>query len=170
MNCYAKEEFMSNLPWRSLRPNHASDLTSRDPFASLDRMMSHFFDGWDRPWPKNMDAATNTTFVPAIDLREGENEIAVTAELPGIDEKDIHVTVNTDSITIRGEKKFEKKSGDKDRYYVERSYGTFQRTLPLPCEVDRERTEATFRKGVLEVHMPKSSAARTQSRQVPIKG
>ena len=159
---------MSNLPWK--RPVH-SDFFGRDPFSMFDRMMTNFFEGTPTAaWPKALakDPAA-AGFLPPIDMRETESDIAITAELPGLDEKDVQITLDQDSVTIRGEKRFEKTNNTKDRQYIERSYGSFQRTLPLPCEVDRERTAASFKKGVLEIHLPKSTTAKAQARQVPIK-
>jgi HSP20 family protein len=164
-----EEDFVSNLN-KLMERGLRSSLETRDPFAAMDRLMANFFgNAPGREWSKDLEKAAADAYFPSLDMREGDGEVTVTAELPGVDEKDIFVTVNPDSITIKGEKKFEKKGGEKDRWYVERSYGSFQRTLPLPCEVDRERTEASFKKGVLEVHMPKSSVAKSQARHVPIK-
>ena len=81
------------------------------------------------------------------------------ADLPGVEEKDIEVTVQDGSLTIRGERKEEKEEKKDNYYFSERSYGAFTRTLTLPAGVERDKVKATFTKGVLEVHLPKAKEA-----------
>ena len=158
---------MSHFTWG--RPARAQ-LAGRDPFTQFERLMGDFLGDFNTvPWAKPVVKDAIATFVPAIDVRETDQELTLAAELPGLDEKDVQVTVDRDTVTISGEKKFEKSTHEKDRHYVERTYGSFLRTMALPCEVDRERTAATFKKGVLEIHMPKTSTAKAQSRQIPVK-
>lgn len=106
---------------------------------------------------------------PAIDVVEKDNEYAISAELPGLDEKDVDVSVSEDMLTIKGEKKEEKEEKAKNYYLSERRYGSFQRTFQLPPGVDAERIEANFQKGVLRVTLPKTPEARRKEKKIEIR-
>jgi HSP20 family molecular chaperone IbpA len=97
------------------------------------------------------------TAASGIDLAESKDAIEVTAELPGVDEKDLDVTLANGMLTIRGEKRTEHDEQDKDKnwHVVERSYGSFSRAIPLPFDPDPAKVEAKFDKGVLHIHLPK---------------
>ncbi|MGQ0676301.1 MAG: Hsp20/alpha crystallin family protein, partial [Rhodospirillales bacterium] len=97
-----------------------------------------------------------------------DQAIEVTAELPGMEEKDVELVVQDDVLTIRGEKKFEKEEKNKDYHMVERQYGSFQRSFTLPDIVDREKIAAKFDKGVLNVTLPKSAKAKERTRKIQI--
>jgi HSP20 family protein len=99
-------------------------------------------------------------WAPAVDMVDGKDEIVVKAELPGLAEKDIEVTLENGALTIRGERKEEKEEHKENCYYSDRAYGAFTRTLPLPAGVERDKVKATFEKGVLEVHLPKAKDAK----------
>ena len=109
-------------------------------------------------------------FVPRLNFTENEKEFTVEAELPGVDEKDVEVSLSDGYLTIRGHKKHEseRKDGEKQVYF-ERSYGSFERTLPLACEVDEDKVDASFKKGVLTVKLPKSQKAAQQAKKVTIR-
>ena len=106
---------------------------------------------------------------PKIDVSEGKDGIDVTAELPGVDEKDIDVTVSEDVLTIRGEKKTERDEKEKNWHVVERSYGSFSRSIALPYLPDAAKVEAKFEKGVLRVHLPKSAEAARKEKKIEIR-
>jgi HSP20 family protein len=108
-------------------------------------------------------------FSPKMDLEETEKDYRITAELPGMEEKDVEVLLAGNSITIKGEKKEEKEEKDKSYYHMERSYGSFQRTVPLPEGIDLNKVDADFKNGVLTVKLPKTVEAKTKSKKVPIK-
>jgi HSP20 family protein len=109
-------------------------------------------------------------WVPAIDIVESAKEFTLTAELPGIDQKDIDVSVEDGMLTIRGEKTEEKKEEeDKKVYLYERTYGSFQRSFALPPMVDGANVAAEFEKGVLKIHLPKSADAKPKGKKVEIK-
>ena len=108
-------------------------------------------------------------FMPRIDVVDAEKEVKITAELPGMEEKDVEVTVEKDEVVLKGEKKIEEEEKKKDYYRMERRYGSFLRTVPLPCEIDREKAEAVFQKGVLTVRLPKAPAAVQAVKKIPIK-
>jgi len=108
-------------------------------------------------------------FTPKVDVKEEDKEIIVSAELPGMDQKDIDVTVTNDSIRISGEKKHEKEEEEKDYYRHERFCGSFDRVIDLPAEVEEDKAEAEFSKGVLTIRLPKSEEAQTKHKKIKIK-
>lgn len=107
--------------------------------------------------------------VPAVDVTEDEKTYTVAAELPGMEEKDVEVTVTGDMLTIKGEKRAEKEEKEKNYYVSERSYGEFRRTFVLPEGIDREKIAATFAKGVLTVTMPKTVEAQKEQKKIEVK-
>jgi HSP20 family protein len=109
-------------------------------------------------------------WTPAVEISETPDELVITAELPGIDADEVHVVIDGDMLTIRGEKRSERREDDEDTQYylVERSYGSFQRSFTLPSTVDPESIVAEFNNGVLSVHLQKVDAERTRGREIPI--
>lgn len=142
------------------------------PFYSLQRQMNSLFDdffsGFDVA-PRGFMAGGLGGFMPSVDVKESDKEFSIRAELPGVDEKDIDVTVTNDSVTIKGEKKEEKEDKGKNYYYMERSYGSFNRVIPLATEAEAGKAEASFKNGVLNITIPKSATAKTKGTKVPIK-
>jgi HSP20 family protein len=106
--------------------------------------------------------------MPTVDIAEKNSAYEVTAELPGMDEKDIEVTFSDGVLTIKGEKKEEKEEKDKDYYLSERRFGSFQRTLRVPQGVDADKISATVKNGVLTVTMPKTAEAQKRQKSIPI--
>jgi len=142
------------------------------PFYSLQREINKLFDNFFY----DLDKASGGwyeggwgTFSPAVDMRDNEKEFVIKAELPGVDEKDVEVTVTGDTVTIRGEKKEEKENQDKNYYYMERNYGSFHRVIPLPTEADPDKAEARFKNGVMEIRIPKNQASQAKGIKIPIK-
>jgi HSP20 family protein len=107
--------------------------------------------------------------VPQLDVTEDEKAFHVTIELPGLDEKDVNVSLADRVLAISGEKKAEKEEKDKNAYRRERAYGSFRRALELPGEVDAERIEAKFNKGVLTIDLPKTKEAQQKATKIPVK-
>jgi HSP20 family protein len=108
-------------------------------------------------------------WVPAMDIIETAKELTLTAELPGIDQKDVDISVEDGVLTIRGEKSEERKEEqDKKVYLYERSYGSFERSFALPSTVDGAKITADFAKGILKVHMPKDGEAKPKGRKVEV--
>jgi len=103
---------------------------------------------------------------PSMDVEEKEKEYRVTAELPGLDEKDVEVLLHDGILTVRGEKKLE--SEDRNRTYSERFYGRFERQIPLDRDVDDSAVKATFKQGILTVTVPKSAKAAERTKRIPI--
>ena len=106
---------------------------------------------------------------PSVDVTESAKQVKVKAELPGMEEEDIDVSVTEEALTIRGEKKTETEEKGEDYYHQECSYGSFQRTIPLPCEIESDKVDASFKKGVLTVTLPKSEAAQAKVKKVKVK-
>lgn len=109
---------------------------------------------------------------PPVEIAESPTELTLTAELPGLDRKDVHADLEGDVLTLRGEKQEERTEDGRERQYhlVERSYGAFQRSFTLPASVDRDRITADYDKGVLTLHMPKRADATPRGRQIEIGG
>ena len=142
------------------------------PFYSLQREMNNLFDnflsGFDIT-PRGFYASGFGTFTPSVDVSENENEIIIRAELPGVEEKDVEITLTADAVTIKGEKKEEKEDKGKDYYYMERSYGSFNRVIPLAVEIESGNATATFKSGILNITIPKSKTAKAKEIKIPIK-
>jgi HSP20 family protein len=137
-----------------------------NPFLMLHREMNRLFDDVFRSTPVPFDQS-GETIVPQINVSETDKELRVTAELPGASEKDIDVTVDGDILTIRAEKKVDRKEEKENYYFVERAYGTFQRSLRLPFSVDPGQVQAQFENGVLTVTLPKPQGQQ-QSRKIEV--
>jgi HSP20 family protein len=106
---------------------------------------------------------------PAVDVTEDEKAYRIAAELPGMTEKDIEVSVSGNMLVLRGEKKQEREEKEKNRYLSERSYGMFQRAFRLPDGVDRDKISAEFSKGVLTLTLPKNADAQKQQKKIAVK-
>jgi HSP20 family protein len=106
---------------------------------------------------------------PRIDVAETDNAIEVTAELPGIDEKDVEVVLRDDILTIKGEKKSEKEEKKKDYHLIERSFGSFARSVRLPFEADSEAVKASFAKGILRVSIAKPAEVKDKTVKIPVR-
>ncbi len=142
------------------------------PFSSFQQRMNDLFDDFFRGFPLASPGAMDDrigAFYPSVDVKEGEKEIVVKAELPGLEEKDIEVLLAEDALTIKGEKKEEKEDKGKNYYHMERSYGSFHRVIHLPVEVDANKVEAAFKNGVLSVVLPKTEKAKAAGKKINIK-
>lgn len=140
-----------------------------DPFSLLRQEMNRIFDDFSRGFWLEPFRSKFDTFSPRVDVSETDREVKITAELPGMDDKDIDVSISKDMLTIKGEKKEEKEDKGKDYYRSERSYGSFSRTIPLPSEIDTDKVKAEFKKGVLTVTVPKTAEAIKETKKIPIK-
>ena len=141
----------------------------QNPFSLLRREMDSLFDNFYRGFDIEPFEGHLGTFSPSVDVTENDKEIKISAELPGMDEKDIDVSLQNDMLTIKGEKKEEKEDKGKDYYRMERSYGSFIRTIPLPNEVETDKVEAKFKKGVLSITLPKTAKAVAETKKIAVK-
>ena len=143
------------------------------PFESLRREIDHLFedfgggDFWRTPF--RQVERTFGAAMPAVDVTETDGAFEVTAELPGIEEKNIEVKLANHTLTIKGEKRDEKEETKKDYYMRERSFGSFQRSFTVPEGVDTDKIEASFKKGVLTVTLPKSVEAKKAEKKITVK-
>lgn len=111
--------------------------------------------------------ATGMGLVPPLDISETDENILVKVEAPGIEPKDIDISVSGDTLTIKGEKKLEKEEKGKNYHFVERSYGSFSRSVGLPTPVNSDQVKAEYKKGILEITLPKSE--KSKAKKIPVK-
>jgi HSP20 family protein len=156
----------ASMAFRSLLPTNRSVAS---PFGSLQREIDRLFEDFSRGLPSLAPHAAGNggMLTPSVDVSETDKEIEITAELPGLEEKDVQINVADNVLTIRGEKTAEKEQKDKNYRLVERSYGSFERTLELPAGVDADAIKASLAKGVLKVTVPKPVPA--QAKKVEVK-
>jgi HSP20 family protein len=140
-----------------------------DPFGSLFREVQKTFEDFSRRSP--LAGLSSEILAPKVDIAESKDAIDLTAELPGVDEKDVDVTLADGMLTIRGEKKSKRDETDKEKswHVVERSYGSFSRTISLPFDPDPAKVEAKFDKGVLHIHLPKPAEVAKKQQKIEIK-
>jgi len=132
----------------------------------MNRLFDHFFSD---PLDIIPMSSRLPEFSPRVDVSETEKEIKVVAELPGMDEKDIQVTLERDALILSGEKKNEIEEKGKSFHRIERSFGSFQRVIPLETEVEADKVEAEFKKGVLTIVLPRPASAAKQTQKINIK-
>jgi HSP20 family protein len=154
-------------------------LQTWSPFRTLrremDRLMDEFDSGWHTPfrnffniepiWRREIDRSAT----PAVDIVAKDGFYEVTAELPGMDEKNLEVKLANGGLVIRGEKKAEREEKKKDYWLQERSFGTFERYFRLPEGVDTDKIEASFKNGVLTVRLPKTTEAQKSEKKIAVK-
>lgn len=137
-----------------------------DPFRRMDELMKR---AWhDFPFGELIEQEGGKEWLPNVDISETEKEITVKAELPGIDKKNIDISLDENHLVIRGEKKQEKEETGKHFYRVERSFGSFYRSLDLPATVEKDRIDATYKDGVLTIVLPKSEEAKQKITHVAV--
>lgn len=156
-------------------------LGSWAPFDTLRREIDQIFDrmrepGWRLPFNRpsfmfdlSSPRETSLGLAPAIDVVEKDKEYEITAELPGLDEKNIEVKLSNGTLMIKGEKKQEKEEREKDYYVSERRYGSFSRCIQVPAGVDAGKIEANFSKGILTVKLPKTAEAMKSEKMIEVK-
>jgi HSP20 family protein len=137
------------------------------PFVNLQREMNRLFDGFLQGWDKE-PAEGFGAFTPRIDMAEDEKSLILSAELPGMNDKDIEVSLSRDLLTIRGEKKHEQEQRRGNYFYSERSFGSFARTVRMPREVDADKVRAEFKKGILKITLPKTLPAGKETRKIAV--
>ena len=155
------------IPWGR---SHASAPTrySEDvnPLVNFRREIDRLFDDVFRGFEGLPGVAGRGFSWPSLEVAETDKEIRVTAEVPGLGEKDVEVLLAEGMLTIRGEKKSE--TEDKEQHFSERFYGRFERRIALPAEVEPDKVEASFKNGVLTVTLPKSAKAQERVKRIPV--
>ncbi|MGI9498684.1 MAG: Hsp20/alpha crystallin family protein [Geminicoccaceae bacterium] len=156
----------SLFPSERRKTEMTSTPAETDPFRTLQRRMDRLFDDFagDYHWPFTNGRGAMT---PTIDVSETDKEVKVEAELPGVDEKDIDVTLTDNMLTIKGEKKQEKEE-KKDFHLTERSYGSFSRSMALPFDADPAKIKAAFKDGLLTITLPKPPEVKAKVKKIAI--
>jgi HSP20 family protein len=162
-------DFKSLVPWRN---NNKSTVPATredffDPFVTFRREMDRMFDDFFGGNGRSLQGSQSLT--PALDVDETEKELVITAELPGVTEKDVEVNLAGDLLTIKGEKKAEHEEKNGNSYYMERRFGSFGRTVRLPFEVKDQEVEAKFNNGLLTVRLPKPAEMQKAVRRIEVK-
>lgn len=133
-------------------------ITKWDPFRDImvlrDRMNRLFEDLVSSPRLEESDII-QSNWSPAVDIYETENELVLTAELPGVDEKEVEIKVEDNTLSLKGERKFEKETREENYHRIERAYGSFSRSFSLPNYVDQDKISAEYENGLLKIHLPK---------------
>ena len=153
---------------------------SASPFDVLRRQVDRLFDdfrpaGWDLPFGRSSAFAISWPrlegwqVAPAMDMVVKPKAYEITAELPGLDDKSVEIKLSNGVLTIKGEKQDEKEEREKEYYFSERRYGSFQRAFRVPDDVDAEKIDARFKNGVLTVTLPKSSAVKQNEKRISVK-
>ena len=147
---------MSIVPWKPI-----------DELTTLRRDVDSL---WDRFFPENPFLERHLTheWLPSIDMTETKDRLVVKAELPGLEAKDVELTLTEDILTIRGEKKEEKEEKDEHHFFVERYCGSFERKIKLPTLVKTDKIDATFDKGILTINLPKSEEAKNKEIKIKV--
>ena len=159
------------IPWgRNAQTTPSRYREEADPFMTLHREMNRLFDDVFRTFDITPFGSFGGTGRmggwPSVEVIDTDKDVRVSAELPGLDEKDVEVLMSDGVLTIRGEKRSEVE--DKSRAFSERTYGRFERRIPLGWDVDEDKVNASFRNGVLTVTMPKSAKAAAKARRIAI--
>jgi HSP20 family protein len=158
-----------------VKTEKASAPAAWTPFENLRREIDRLFDDFDggffRPFRRPIFDVTPAKWptAPAVDFTDTDSAYELTAELPGIDEKNVEVKVANGVLTIKGEKQDEKEEKKKDYYLRERNYGSFERSFQVPEGVDTDKIDASFKKGVLTVTLPKKPEAQKAAKKIEVK-
>lgn len=162
------------IPWRRDRTELGSSHHGEaeySPFLTLHREMNRLFDDAFRSFDSRLPAlgslSSSGAAWPNVEISETDKEIKVTAEVPGLEDKDVEVLLDSGFLTVRGEKRSE--TEDRDRQFSERFYGRFERRIPLGFDVEEDKVDAQFRNGVLTVTLPKTEKAQSQVKRIEIR-
>ena len=142
-------------------------ITRWDPFrevASLQNRVNALF----RDFNEGESAMTTASFVPAVDIYEDEQKVVLKLEVPGIEEKDLDVTVENNTLTVKGERKLEKEEKEQNFHRIERRYGSFYRAFTLPTTIDSENVAASYNAGVLKLELKKKPEAQPKQIKVSV--
>ena len=144
--------------------------------SEMDRLFDRFAGGFGFPSLRRMfdiepwrPISTFRFAAPAIDMSEDDKAYKISAELPGLDAKDVEVSISGNTLVLKGEKRQEKEEKEKNYYFSERAYGSFQRAFELPASIDRDKLSADFGKGVLTITLPKTPEAHKQQKKIDVK-
>lgn len=151
------------------RPREVERVPEENPLFSLRQNMDRVFDNFFRGFNVEPFGVTASLFSPSVDVADNGKEISITVELPGMDEKDIDVSITKDALTIRGEKKDETEEKNASYHRMERVYGFFSRTISLPVEVNVDAAKADYKKGVLTINIPRTERVLKEAKKIAVK-
>jgi HSP20 family protein len=153
------------------RPHKKEQQRQLSPFEAMEHMIEDVFDrNFFMPsWMRRPRLSEMTVVSSSLDMFEDGDDLVIKADIPGMKKEDINIDFTGDLITISGEKKTEERTEQKDYYRLERSFGSFSRKLRLPIEIQIDKTQASFKDGVLEIRMPKSEKEKQKVRKIQVK-
>lgn len=158
-------DFRSLIPFGSRRR-----IEEWDPFQQFERALSPLYEDFRKGQLDPFKWSAGTRFIgPRIDVSEGDADLTVTAELPGMEDKDVEISITNNTLTLKGEKKIDREEKKKNFHLVERASGSFVRSFQIPFEVAPSQVEATFENGILTITIPKPKDASQKAKKVPIK-
>jgi HSP20 family protein len=168
------------IPWQSREKRDLpTGWEERSPVdllhREMDRLFDEFFTDLDEPfnWPISWSGTkrdSQAVFSPRVNVTESTNALEISAELPGLELEDLDISLDNHLLTIKGEKKAEHEAQEKNYYRLERSYGSFSRTIALPENgIDQDKVEADFKNGVLTIKLPKLTDYQSTVKQIPVK-
>lgn len=157
------------IPWHRREHDLKDSREEDNPLVALQRDMNRVFDRFWSHFNGSGGGLVPFGGSPRVDVSETDDAVEVSVELPGLDEKDIDVSVTEDLLTIKGEKKDEHEEKRKGYYVSERRWGSFYRSIPLPPGVASDKAEASFKKGVLSVSLPKTTEAQAKVKKIEVK-
>jgi HSP20 family protein len=145
---------MALIPWR--------------PWRDLDVLRREMDSLWDRFTGERPVEWLKGEWVPSLDVSETKDKVVVKAEVPGIDPKAIDISLSSDILTLKGEKKKEREEKDENYHLIERSYGSFSRSVRLPAEVQEDKVKASYKDGVLTITLPKTEKAKERAIKIEV--
>lgn len=155
------------------KPTQAGVSRQGDIFSAMREEMDRMFERFEHGWPRLPSLISRglgrEVILPEVDVREDEKQVTIEVDLPGVDEKDVSVTMANGILTVKGEKKSEREEKEENYYLAERSYGKFERSLTLPETIDENQIEAQFDKGVLTIVAQKRPEAIKAEKKIEIK-
>ena len=156
------------IPWgRNQQTTPSRYRDEGDPFMILHREMNRLFDDVFRGFDMApFGGVSRMASWPHVEVVDNDKDVRISAELPGLEDKDVEVLMGDGILTIRGEKRSE--TEDKERAFSERTYGRFERRIPLAWEVEEDKIEASFKNGVLTVTLPKSAESRPEVKRIAV--
>jgi HSP20 family protein len=158
-----------NLPIRKENDSPGEHTSYLSLQQDMNRAFENFFRTFDTGMMLPFSDLSEGIFQPRVEVKESANDVRVSVELPGIDDKDLDVSITDKYLTIKGEKREEKESNTSGYYRMERTYGSFHRSIPFPCEIDKDKAKARFKCGVLTVTLPKTVNSQQQIKKISVK-
>ncbi len=155
-------------PWRS-RSRSLPGALLNNPFRPLYPEFDRWLDAMAHDMDLDRGNGDSAMLAPDVDVSESDKAFEIKADLPGVEEKDVDVSVADGVLSLKGERRAEKETKDKKLHRVERSYGAFERVMSLPADIDEKKISAEFKKGVLTVTLPKKKAAKAATKKISVK-